>query len=533
MTPTRVRNGLLATAALILAFKLWLSAVFPFTGDEAYFVYWGVFPDYGFYDHPPMVGWLLHLLLEFSRAEWALRLPATLLPLPIAAGIYLVLRREDRIKAALAALAFLLVPVNVWNVLISTDTPLIFFSFVSALGFRQGLVRRSPGWYALAGVFLGLAFLSKYFALLLGVAYVAYVVLSPRGERPWGGLGIALLCSLPFAAVNLWWNYEHCWANLMFNLYNRHGDAGWSWKTPLVYVVTVLYVLSPVALWQLARGRGRLRAALADPTLRFFTVVFAVPFGIFAAMSLVKLVGLHWVLSFVPFFFIALGLLLSREQLRRSVFYLGVLSAVHVAAIVGTASLSIETWKGSRLYDGIVYYFRIHDILRQLRPYEGEFEFAADGYSPAVAASFYSDRRDHRASAPRQPSPAGEEGGNIGALRRNYFFVFGTASSHARHDDIVTDFRALDGKNILVLRKNPPDDSDYKPYFKSVEYRTMTFSGATFHIVLGRGFDFAAYRDKVLRPLRERYYAIPWYLPQGRCYFCERYFGAATCPAKE
>ncbi len=151
----------------------------------------------------------------------------------------------------------------------------------------------------------------------------------------------------------------------------------------------------------------------------------------------------------------------------------------------------------------------------------------------APAASFSSDRRNHRYSAPRPSSAAAEEEGNIGALRRNYFFVFGTASSHARHDDIITDFRALEGKNILVLRKNPPVDADYRPYFKSVEYRSMTFSGATFHIVLGRGFDFVAYREKVLSPLRDRYYAIPWYLPQGRCYFCERYFGAATCPAKE
>src|SRR5207247_1576374 len=93
------------------------------------------------------------------------------------------------------------------------------------------------------GVFLGLAFLSKYFAVLLGFAYVVHVALSPRGQRDWRALALVVLSSLPFAAVNLWWNYEHCWANLMFNLYNRHDTAGWSWKTPLVYAVSVLYVL--------------------------------------------------------------------------------------------------------------------------------------------------------------------------------------------------------------------------------------------------------------------------------------------------
>jgi len=174
-----------------------------------------------------MIGWVLYLLLKLSQAEWVLRLPVTLLPFALAAGIYFVLRRADETKAVLAACAFLLLPANVWGVFITTDTPLIFFCFASALCFWMGLTRRSLGWYALAGALLGLAFLSKYFAVLLGLAYVAYAAFSPREERDWRALALVVLCSLPFAAVNLWWNTEHCWANLMFNLYNRHANAGW------------------------------------------------------------------------------------------------------------------------------------------------------------------------------------------------------------------------------------------------------------------------------------------------------------------
>src|SRR3989449_11254139 len=173
------------TGALILAFKLWLSAVLPFTGDEAYFVDWGAFPDYGYYDHPPMIGWLLALLLKLSRAEWLLRLPVTLLPFALAAGIYVVLRRADETKAALTAFAFMLLPANVWGVFITTDTPLVFFCFASAFALWLGIVRPSAGWHALAGVFLGLAFLSKYFAVLLVLAYVVLVALSHSSPSDW------------------------------------------------------------------------------------------------------------------------------------------------------------------------------------------------------------------------------------------------------------------------------------------------------------------------------------------------------------
>ena len=56
------------------------AAGLPFTGDEASFTWWGRNPDWGFYDHPPMVGWWLAALLAVSDAEWWLRLPMTLQP---------------------------------------------------------------------------------------------------------------------------------------------------------------------------------------------------------------------------------------------------------------------------------------------------------------------------------------------------------------------------------------------------------------------------------------------------------------------
>src|SRR3990172_3495602 len=101
ITP-KARARLLLLIALILGFKLWLAAVFPFTGDEAYFTLWGAEPDLGFYDHPPMIGWLLALLLRLSWSEWVLRLPVVLLPLAVGAGIYAALARQHPDKALLA-----------------------------------------------------------------------------------------------------------------------------------------------------------------------------------------------------------------------------------------------------------------------------------------------------------------------------------------------------------------------------------------------------------------------------------------------
>lgn len=495
------RNFFLAALIATLAFRLWLAAVMPITGDEAYFIWWGKVPDWGFYDHPPMVGWWLALLLMVSDAEWWLRLPVLLQPGVLSVGIAWLLSSWNVRRHWLAATAFLLLPANVWNVFITTDTPLVYFSFFSGLAFLRAARGDDFRFYALAGVLLGLAFLSKYFSALLGIAYFAHVLWRPT-RRKVAGLALLIAAALPFAAINLWWNWGHCWTNIMFNLYNRHEGAGLSWRTPLAYAGMMLYLLTPPALWLLWRRRAAIAAMNESGDRHALMLTALAPLALFAALSSVKQIGLHWVLSFLPFTMILLALAVEEATLRRIVRFLAAFAVLHVAAIAAAASLPLETWKKTRLYDGIVLTFESQKLLEQLKPYEQDYAFASDGYSSAVTLAYNA---------------------------RRYFLVFGEASSHARHDDILTDFRPLEGRNILVLRKSAPQQQEYAPYFREVEVRRVELRGASFHIVLGRGFDYPVYRDIVLAQVRDKYYAIPAWLPKGPCYFCEQYFPGRQC----
>ena len=107
-----------------------------------------------------------------------MRLPAVLVPPLAALMVRLALRHwfgRDEDTADLAALAVLLLPTNVWNVLITTDAPLALFSLASLLVFARAAQKDSGRLFLASGVLLGLAFLSKYLAVLLGLAYLALV----------------------------------------------------------------------------------------------------------------------------------------------------------------------------------------------------------------------------------------------------------------------------------------------------------------------------------------------------------------------
>lgn len=502
---SRSRPWFTAVLIGVLLVRLVLSIALPVTGDEAYFYQWGVHPALGYWDHPPMVGWWIAAMLNVSHAAWAIRLPSTLLLAFVALAVLVLARRAGEDRAYLAAIGVMLTPPELLNVLISTDTPLVFFSLLSVLAYSRGLQRNAMGWYALAGAMLGLAALSKYFAALLGFAYLVFAVVSPWHEHRWRGVLVTYLVAMPFVLFNLAWNWEHCWANIMFNFFVRHDDAGVRWDRPLLFIVTALYATSIVGVVQCLRTRGSLRRLFDDPRTRLLLVAGLVPLLLFALLSSFKTIGLHWLFSFVPLLFAAAAFVLSREQLLRNAKFLAAFSGLHLLFLAAAAFLPIETWARLKAYDGIVMTVRAPAVVEQLRRFEPEFVVAAEGYSPSVTLAYSLGR---------------------------YMPVYGLGSSHARHDDILSDMRMLAGRNLAIFRRTPPPPEEYVPYFDQIEERTFVLHGVTFHVVLGRGLRFEPYRERVLRTVRDRYYQIPRFLPQGHCYFCEKYFDSPQCPVR-
>lgn len=489
----------------LLAFRLWFATALPITGDEAYFIWWGKIPDWGFYDHPPMVGWWLAAQVPFGEHPLWLRLTSVLQPFVLAAAVAWMLPRIwpgiDRIDAGRrrwwAALFTLLAPAAVWNVLITTDTPLIYFSVLSGLVWLRARRDDDFSWYLLAGVLLAGAVLSKYFAALLGFAYLVDVLWHPT-RRKIVGLAMAYLCVVPALALMAWWNAAHCWPNFMFNFINRNSNAGFTWDRPVTYVVMMLYLLTPLAAWKYLRNLKP--PATANETALW--VLAVVPLALFALLSLIKTIGMHWVLSFLPFVFMLLAVRLDTAVLNKLGRFVTIFAMLHVVAILIAAQFPLETWQRAKWYDSAVLALEGQQIKERLRPYEKDYIFASDGYADASTQGFNSGR---------------------------YFFVFGEASSHARHDDILTDVRTLAGKNILILRKSKPQAGEYEPYFQEVKLVPLPLRATEFTLVLGRGFDYARYRDEVLAEIERKYYAVPRWLPQTACYFCERYFPEKPC----
>ena len=493
---------LLVAGVLSLALRLWISLSFPITGDEAFFYWWGVYPDWGYYDHPPMVGWLIAVMrATLGDSLWAIRLPVVLLPLLLGAFLAWALAPLDRVRAAWAVLFFWLAPINWLNVLITTDTPLMAWSVLSVAlllrADRRGQMD-STAWlqYALAGLFLGLAFLSKYFSVVLGLTYLVYFALYRR-ER-WPALALLVLCALPGPAINLAYNMSHGWSNIMFNLYNRNEGAAFAWNKPLLYAAMLLYLATPVAAWLAWKQRSAL--AVAARRQRLLACVVLVPLLFFALLSLKKVVGLHWVLSFYPFGFALLAFALPQDKLKSCAAGMAAFAALHVLVVAGLYASSLDHWKTTKLYPQIIRSYKTSEMLQQV--VAPGVVLMASAYTPAAI---------------------------YGHALRTYVPVFGPGNFHARQDDVLVDFSLYQGKTLRIIRMDAPPLEDYRPYFDSVQVLSFSQDGVPFYVVEGRGFNYAAYKQGVLATIYGRYYNIPSWLPMTGCPFCERLCGQVRC----
>ena len=499
------RRWLWAGLLGLACFRLLFAALLPLTGDEGYFVFWGDHPAGGYYDHPPMVGWWLTGLLAISRAEWVLRLPAVLLPLVLAWGGWQLARPHGEVRARFAALLILWLPVNVWNVLITTDTPVVLFSMLSVLAYALALRGGARGvvlaGQALAGLLLGLAFLGKYFAALLGFAYLAHVLFVRRDAGRWAGFALLLLAALPAPLYNLWWNSGHCWVNILFNFLNRHGATGFDWSNPLLYVLSLAYLATPwllLALWRERAALAQLAGRAAD--VRVLLWLAGVPLGLFALMSLWRPVGLHWLVSFIPLLAVLAAVLLKTAVLARLLAASMVFGVMHIVFFIVVMALPFRVWDGTRLAEGVA----MRVLAPQLVERIGRIDSAGEGYRWAMESFSSAAFLSYASGRP--------------------VAVFGDGSLYARQDDFETDWRAQDGHNVLVFRTRPGKAADYLPFFQRVDFSEFKVAGVTFYLIAGHGFDYAVYHDKVLTRVRDRFYRIPAWLPQRACPFNERYF---------
>lgn len=212
--------------------------------DEAQYWLWSRHLDFGYFSKPPVIAWLIWTTTHIGGdAEAWLRIGS---PLINAATALVISRIATRLYGherggpnssgawigLAAAAVFILMPgIQLSSVLITTDTPLLFFLalMIWACVALPAASPRTRIWVAAGmGAALGMAFLSKYAAIYALASLGAHLFLSREARRAWTpAMAVAFFVTLlAVFAPNMIWNYQHHFSTLEHTAANANWKAG-------------------------------------------------------------------------------------------------------------------------------------------------------------------------------------------------------------------------------------------------------------------------------------------------------------------
>lgn len=275
--------------AVAAALHLVAAIVIPVLPEEAYHWLYARHLDVGYYDHPPMIAWMIALGRQvFGDGPLGIRLLPWLCSIGTSVAAATTARRLwGETAASWTALLLAFQPVTFMaSCFAFPDSPLLlFWSLSLAFVVRALEERRGDAWLA-AGAALGAALLSKYTAGFLAVSVLLFLALTPRHRFwlktiwPYAGIAVALAV---FAPV-LYWNATHGWASFRFQTVGRleegHGPRAFS---ALAYIllqagctVPLLFPVAAAGVVSAFRARTehtRLLLFFGLPILAFFFAV--------------------------------------------------------------------------------------------------------------------------------------------------------------------------------------------------------------------------------------------------------------------
>ena len=191
--------------------------------DEAYYWTFAKYPDWSHFDHPGMVGWVIQLFTcnLLFESEFFMRLASVVF---MTINTWVMYRIGKELKDETTGLwAALLYTASIYafvitGIFILPDTPMSLFwllAFWMLIRHLHNSSLRAP--LLLAGLFIGLATLSKYTGIFLWAGFFLYILFFDRKQfkNPWLYVSVLItaVCCLPI----LIWNLQNDFVSFRFH----------------------------------------------------------------------------------------------------------------------------------------------------------------------------------------------------------------------------------------------------------------------------------------------------------------------------
>ena len=247
--------------------------------DEAYYWMYSKYPDWGYFDHPPMIAVMIKAGYLFFQNELGVRLPVVL---SMAASLGMIWSMTDRdpdwknrnIKYFI--MLVLILPVfNIFGFIATPDSPLIFFSVLFLFAYKRFLNDGSLKNTLLIAVAMAALMYSKYHAALLIILVILSNLSLLKNLRFYLAVTLAVLLFVP----HIYWQFINDFPSFRYHLVERVAGLDFG-NIPEYLGNTLIFhnpVILPLAIWLFAKCRP---ADKFERALRFVFFGFLIFFFI-------------------------------------------------------------------------------------------------------------------------------------------------------------------------------------------------------------------------------------------------------------
>ena len=361
-----------------LFLKVILIYFFPLFLDEAYYWVWSKDLQWSYYDHPPMIAWLLHWGSFFQDQGHLVRLPVlfmghlTFLIWDQIAKKYL--NSTQRVWFFLLLISSPLVGLG--SIISTPDTPVLFFWSLSLLCLQKIMSTQRLRWFIFLGASLGLGFCSKYHIVI----FIPLLLLWLTMKKKWRQINLShipvtIIVGLLFCFPVLYWNYQNDFVSFRFQLGRGLGSKEWSMNWTLSYLLGQILIIFPFFIW--AALKIKIKKTILPDWVSFFAWG---PVLFFFFTSFFGKVEANWPLMAYPCF-ILIGVygLSNKALIITIVFWIG----LGVAAIGQVFSPWLQVLKPSLAAENLktyepYKYLKLREEISNYQPfYAGTYQMAS------------------------------------------------------------------------------------------------------------------------------------------------------------
>ena len=429
---------------LILSIRLIFIGIMGLMPQDAYYQFYGEHLALSYYDHPPVIAYILRFFTSiFGKKVYVLKLADSLITFITIFSFYklalLFLSRHSAKKALILFFSSLLV--TILSLISTPDVPLLLFWSLSLISLYHAVFEEKKYYWIWSGMMMGLAFDSKYTGLFLPLGLVLFIILSNQYRKLIfsGWLWLCFLVFLITVSPVIIWNVQNNFASFKFQSADRIDSAGsmhFSLIKFLGFIGHQSAILSPVLffffLFFIYKSfKKYLVKRLPISSMQLFLFCFFIPlFTGFVGISFVYWIKINWVMPAYVSGIILISTFFNQKWIRFQIIFSLV---VHLALAIEVLFYPVliksdDTWMG---WDNLA-----EGVKRLKIKHHAAFVFSADDYKTSAVLDFYLDSMIY--------------GRNV------------IGEQALQFDFIGTDLAALQGKDALFINSIPNFKSDQK-----------------------------------------------------------------------